>query len=53
MAEHSFCKNCEPTIEELLKDPITGLLMARDGVQVADVIELAENAKATLRLRHE
>jgi hypothetical protein len=51
MARHTFCKNCEPTIDELLKDPIAGLLMARDGVQVADVVALAENVKATLGLR--
>ena len=51
MAKHSFCKNCEPTIDELLKDPIAGLLMARDRVQVADVVELTESVKAILRLR--
>ena len=49
--KHPFSKNCEPTIGELLDDPIVGLLMARDGVQVSDVFELTENAKAALRLR--
>ena len=53
MANIPFSKNCEPTIDELLNDPIAFLLMARDGVQVADVVELAENAKASLRLRDE
>jgi hypothetical protein len=53
MAKRFFRKNCEPTLAELLQDPIACLLMARDGVQVADVVELAENAKAILRLRDE
>jgi hypothetical protein len=51
MATSTYSKNSEPTLDELLDEDITSLLMARDGVQVADVIELVENAKAALRLR--
>ena len=53
MAKHPFGKNCEPTIDELLNDHIAGLLMARDGIGVADVRQVLENTKAALRLRDE
>jgi hypothetical protein len=51
MANSAYSGNSEPTIDELLAEDITNLLMARDGVQRADVVELVENVKAALRLR--
>jgi len=50
MANSAYSKNREPTIDELLDEHITSLLMARDGVQRADVVELVENTKTALRL---
>ena len=32
-----YLRNVEPTIDELLEDPIAGLLMARDGVRAETV----------------
>ena len=53
MANSTYSKNTEPPLDELLNEHITSLLMARDGVQVGDVVELVEKAKAALRLRGE
>jgi hypothetical protein len=49
----TYSKNTEPALDELLNEHITSLLMARDGVQVGDVVALVEHAKAALRLREE
>ena len=32
-----YLRNVEPTIDELLEDPIAGLLMARDGLRAETV----------------
>jgi len=51
MADSTYIKNIEPPLDELINEQITRLLMARDGIQVGDVVELIQNAKAALRLR--
>ncbi len=37
--------SAEPTLQEVLKDPITQLLMEKDGVTPGHVHELAERAR--------
>jgi hypothetical protein len=39
-ARGTYAKNEEPTLEELLAEPIVRLLMARDGVDEADLRQL-------------
>jgi hypothetical protein len=41
--------NKEPTLLELLNDWIMTLLMASDGIRVADVLRVVDQAKAALR----
>ena len=43
--------NAEPTVEELLDDPIGRLLMARDGLQPEQVRACVGNARQKLRDR--
>ena len=38
----------EPTLKDMLDDPVMGELMARDGVTRADVEELMANVRITL-----
>jgi hypothetical protein len=45
MTQTRYCRNEEPTIAELLNDPVAHLLMARDGIQVRDVVAIVERAK--------
>ena len=40
----------EPTLDEMLAEPIVQLLMAVDGVQSADVVALLGEARERLRL---
>jgi hypothetical protein len=40
--------NAEPTVEELLNDPIAHLLMARDRLQPEDVWACVENTRQRL-----
>jgi hypothetical protein len=46
----SFLGNVEPSVEQLLCDEIAGLLRARDGLKLADVLRIVESAKESLRL---
>ena len=39
----------EPTITEMLDDPIIGLLMAHDGVKVEELWRLLEDARRRLK----
>ena len=48
-ARGAYIRNEEPTLEELLAEPIVRLVMARDGVQPAEVRRLAASA-ARVRL---
>jgi hypothetical protein len=43
-----YCGNSEPTVAELLNDRIASILMACDGVHLADVLRLVEDAKTAL-----
>ena len=45
MTQHLAFPNEEPTIAELLNDPIAHLLMKRDGVCVRDVVAVIEAAR--------
>jgi len=49
MQNSRFRPNAEPSIGELLTDPIGRLLMARDGVKVSDVLAVVDRARAALR----
>lgn len=51
MLNPTFVKNVEPSVEELLADPIAHLLMARDGLQTADVLAVVDQARIKLRQR--
>lgn len=51
MQDRLFCGNIEPTIDELLSDPIAHLLRSRDGIAVDDVLAAVERAKTALRRR--
>jgi hypothetical protein len=44
-----FCGNKEPTLEELLGDPITRLLFARDRVKEEDMRALLDAVRQKLR----
>ena len=44
-----YRRNVEPTLEELFEDPITGLLMARDGLQAETVWVCIRTASQKLR----
>ncbi|MGH6995101.1 MAG: hypothetical protein ACREES_05360 [Stellaceae bacterium] len=46
-----FHGNIEPSIDELLRDPIAQLLRNRDRIEVDDVLVTVERAKAALRHR--
>jgi len=46
-----FRANDEPTVEELLADPIASLLMARDGVQSHEVLAIIDRTRTALRRR--
>lgn len=41
----------EPNLEDLLRDPLTEVLMRRDGVSVASLRELIRNTRNGLRQR--
>lgn len=48
--------NSEPSVEELLTDPVTRLVMARDGLRADQVRSLVATAKqklAAAKLRHQ
>lgn len=51
MPDRIFHGNAEPTIDELLSDPIAQLLRNRDRIAVDDVHATVERAKAALRHR--
>ncbi|MGH7000252.1 MAG: hypothetical protein ACREEA_01950 [Stellaceae bacterium] len=51
MPDRLFHGNAEPTIDELLSDPIAQLLRNRDGIAVGDVLLTIERAKAAWRHR--
>ncbi|UXN58132.1 hypothetical protein [Phyllobacterium zundukense] len=42
--------NIEPTLDELLSEPIIRLVMMRDGIDIADVRAMMEQAKYRLNL---
>jgi len=44
-------RNAEPTVEELLDDPIAHLLMARDGIEPEQVWAYVNDARRKLRDR--
>ena len=46
-------RNSEPTVEELLDDPIAHLLMTRDRLQSAQVWAYVNDARRKLRDRNE
>jgi hypothetical protein len=46
-----YLRNAEPTVEELLDDPIAHLLMARDGLQPEQVWPYVNEATRRLRDR--
>lgn len=46
-----FHGNVEPSIDELLSDPIAQLLRNRDRIAIDDVLVMVEQAKAALRHR--
>ena len=51
MPNRLFHGNIEPSIDELLSDPIAQLLRNRDRIEVDDVLVTVEQAKAALRRR--
>ena len=51
MPNRQFHGNIEPSIDELLNDPIAQLLRNRDRIEVDDVLVTVEQAKAALRHR--
>ncbi|MDE2229762.1 MAG: hypothetical protein KGL11_12080 [Alphaproteobacteria bacterium] len=51
MRDRLFRDNTEPTIDELLSDPIAQLLRKRDGIEIGDVRAAVEQAKTALRQR--
>ncbi|MDE2166225.1 MAG: hypothetical protein KGJ66_07795 [Alphaproteobacteria bacterium] len=51
MHDKLFHGNAEPTIHDLVNDPIAQLLRQRDGIAVADVLAAVERARETLRHR--
>jgi hypothetical protein len=44
-----YSGNIEPAIDELLRDPIAHLLMARDGIDASEILAVVERAGAALR----
>ena len=46
-----YLRNAEPTVEELLDDPIAHLLMARDRLQPEQIWAYVNNARRKLRSR--
>jgi len=46
-----YLRNAEPTVEELLNDPIARLLMRRDGLQPEQVWTCINGARGKLRDR--
>lgn len=46
-----YCHNAEPTVEELLNDPIAHLLMGRDGLQPEHIWACVNNVRQRLRAR--
>lgn len=42
--------NIEPTLDELLSEPIIRLVMMRDGIDIADARAMMEQAKYRLNL---
>ena len=46
-----FHGNAEPTIHDLLSDPIAHLLRQRDGIAVDDVLATVERAREALKHR--
>ena len=48
-----YIRNAEPTVEELLNDPIAHLLMARDGIEPEQVWAYVKDARRKLRDREE
>jgi hypothetical protein len=53
MRHSMYVKNAEPTVDELLADPITHLVMSRDGVEPGEVLAAIERARETMRRNHE
>jgi hypothetical protein len=49
MRNQIFVKNIEPSVEELLTDPIAHLLMNRDGVRPREVLAVVDRARMALR----
>ena len=49
MRDSIFGANDEPTVEELLADPIASLLMARDDVRPREVLAIVEWVRTALR----
>lgn len=49
MHDKLFRGNAEPTIHELLTDPIAQLLRQRDGLAIDDVLAAVEQAREALR----
>ncbi len=43
-----YSGNREPTVDELLHDEIANLLMARDGLDAADVFRVVDAARTAL-----
>jgi hypothetical protein len=46
-----YSRNHEPSLEELLNDPITRLLMARDGLHPEVAWEVVEDTRRKLQSR--
>jgi hypothetical protein len=53
MRHSIYVKNTEPTVDELLADPITHQLMSRDGVETGEVLAVVERAKESIRRNRE
>ncbi len=51
MPNRAFRGNIEPTIEDLLTDPIAQLLRKRDGIEIDEVLATVEQAREALRHR--
>jgi hypothetical protein len=49
MPKQIFVKNTEPTVAELLADPIMHLILNRDRLQEGDVLAVVARAKETIR----
>lgn len=51
MTQNMFSGNDEPSLAELLEDKIARLLRARDGLQIVDVEQVIDEARAALAHR--